>query len=991
MEFEGIVRGGSATRLVLAAILSLAMLAVLAASALAAEGEGEGFGVDKWEAGTCANVACSDAGPSEYFYTQAAGHPEYGITDFRINSTQSGGAAGEVHVPEGHVDDVRVDLPEGLAVDPEAVDECTQPELEESACPAGSQVGEDEATGTVSVSTTVAKEIEQLVPILKGVPVAGVPGVENITVTEKFPVYNMQRLTGEPARFGVEVKSATLALAGIEAQIYLEGGLSWYHEPEAAGNESSHVTTGNFHEYFKIPNVAEQPELVESKLIFWGRPHEFNAAAPEKTFITMPSTCNGPQVTLLHISSHANPGEFLFYENETPVGAAGCGSLPNEPAIEQKPETATADAANGTTVTLRVPQGTDSPSTPNSPDVKQAVVTLPEGMTLNPSAATELEACPSIGIGTNDPIACPAHSVLGTVDVNAPGIPNGSLKGTVYLGTPKVKSTQNPGEAESGEEYRIFVAAEAPEYGVGVRLEGRVSANETTGRLTTTFSDLPAVPFESFELHFNGGPKAPLANPLLCGSASTSAAITPFSGQPAALPSSAFTVTPAGAGACGAPAFGPKQGTESSSTAAGAATSFTLDLERPEGQQYLSQLSTALPTGLVGYIPSVPLCEEPQAAAGTCSAESKIGTATVSIGSGPKPYGLSGTVYLTGPYENAPYGMSIVVPATKVGPFDYGDIVTRAKIAIEPYTARVLVSSSLPTIVGGAPLRLRNVSVAIDRSGFLINPTSCGALATNTTFGSTLGATSAAATPFQASGCNSLAFKPKLTATTKGKTSRKDGASLTVTVTAPQHESNIHEVRVILPRKLVARLNTLNHACLLEVFEKGPGGCPKEAKVGTASVETPVLPGKLTGAAYFVSLGHAGFPNLDIVLKGDGVTVILVGATNIKGKYTHSNFTTVPDVPFSKFTVSLPEGENSALSPDGKLCKHKGKLKMPTSLVAQSGAKLTTKTKIKVTGCPKKKHKKGKHHGKAAKGKHKGPAGAKRRKGAGGKKVSKKH
>lgn len=990
----------SPARLVLTALLSLAALASVASPAFAAEGEGEHFGVDKWEAGTCIETTCHDpvAGESAAehesdvasFYTQAAGHPEYGITDFRINSAQSTGAAGPVHVPEGHVEDVRVDLPEGLAVDPEAVEECAQAELEESKCPAGSQVGIDEAEGTVDVSSEVLEKIIKLpgVKITGVLPNAG--GLEYVTVTEEFPVYNMQRLNGEPARFGVEVKSPTLELAEIEAQIYLEGGISWYHEPEAAGGETTHVTTGNFHEYFKIQKIPEQPQLVESKLIFWGRPHEFNSAAPEKTFITMPSTCSGPQTTLLHISSYEKPGEFLFYSNETPVGATGCASLPDKPEIEQKPESSTqSDATNGTTVTLRVPQGTNSPSTTNSPDVKTAVVTLPEGMTLNPSAANGLEACPSVGIGTNEAVKCPAGSVLGTVSVDAPGIPNGSLTGTVYLGTPKAKTTQNSGEAESGEEYRIFIVAEAPQYGVGVRLEGRVSANETTGRLTTTFSDLPAVPFESFALHFIGGAKAPLANPLSCGAATTSAAITPFSGEAAALPSSAFTITPISSGASCA-SFAPTQSSSSSTTAGGANTDFTLNFERPEGQQYLSQVSAALPLGLVGYIPSVPLCEEPQAASGTCSAESKIGTATVKVGSGSAPYELGGTVYLTGPYEGAPYGMSIVVPATKVGPFDYGNIVTRAKIAIEPYTARVVVSSSLPTIVGGAPLRLRNVSVAINRSGFLINPTSCGALATNTTFTSTLGATSAAASPFQATDCSSLPFKPKFTATSKGKTSRKKGASLTVTVTAPEHEANIHEVRVILPKKLVARLATLNHACVLETFDASPGSCPKDSKVGTASVTTPVLPDKLKGTAYFVSLGHAGFPNLDIVLKGDGVTVILVGQTNIKGKYTHSNFTAVPDVPFSKFTVSLPEGSNSALSPDGDLCKNKSKLKMPTSLVAQSGAKLTEKTPIKVTGCPKKKGKKhhGKHHkGKVGGGKHKGSA--KKRKKAGGK--AKKH
>ncbi|MHB1810310.1 MAG: hypothetical protein ACYCU0_13620 [Solirubrobacteraceae bacterium] len=1003
MESEGTIASGRGrARLLLIALLSVAMLAGAAAPALAAEGEGEGFGAYKWEAGTCQEVNCKDGdAPSEYatkFYTQAAGHPQFGITDFRINSKQSG-SSGETHTPEGHVDNVRVDLPPGLAVDPEATELCSEAALKESKCPAGTQVGEDEATGTVKVSETAAKKIEELVPILKGTPVPGAPGTESITVTEKFKVFNMERLQGEPARFAVEVSSPTLELAGIKSDIFIEGGISWYHEPAGGpGTETYNVTTGDFHEYFKIPNVAEQPEVVESKLIFWGRPHEHNPAAPERTFITLPSTCEGIQTTLLHLSDHAEPGRFLFYKNPTPVGATGCGALADKPEIEQKPETSTADAPNGTTVVLRVPQGTSSPSTPNSPDVSSAVVTLPEGMTLNPSAANGLQACSNsgIGIGTNAPIECPVGSVLGTVNVNAPGIPNGSLTGHVYLGTPKQKGAQNPGEAESGEEYRIFVAAYSARYGVGVRLEGRVSANERTGRLTTTFSNLPQVPFETFELHFNGGPKAPLANPLLCGSAPTSAAITPFTGQPAAQPSSAFTVAFAGGGPCAAPPFRVGQGTASGTTAAGASSSFTFELERPEGQQYLSRLSTALPIGLVGEIPKVPLCGEPAASAGACPVQSQIGTANVAVGSGSVPLELGGDVYLTGLYEGAPFGLSIVVPATSVGPFDFGNIVTRASISVDPYTTRVTVASSLPSIVGGAPLRLRRARVSIDLPGFMINPTSCGPLSTESAFTSTLGASSVAATPFQTSGCGSLPFKPRFTAVTRGRTSRRGGAALEVTVTAPEHEANIHEVRVILPKKLVARLSTLNRACPLESFNANPEALCKGSIVGKATVATPVLPGKLEGNAYFVSLGHAGFPNLDLVLKGDGVTVILVGQTNIKGKFTHSNFTSVPDVPFSKFTVSLPEGPNSALSPNGKLCKGRRLLRMPTSIVAQNGAKINQKTKIVVRGCPKphrkKKHRRRKRrhgHGRHGRGKRKHATGKSKRHGTGGR--SKKH
>ncbi len=390
--------------------------------ALGAQGaSAAAFGVSKWEAGTCVAANCSDGMP-ESFYTQAAGHPPYGITDFRFNSQKLLGPV--LERPEGHVKDVRVDLPTGLAVDPEAVPTCSQPQIEASACPPESKVGEDQAVGAAA----------------------------GLAVEESFPVYNMERNYGESARFGVEVKSALISLLKLESVIYLEGGLSWHQEPEAQGAETSGVATGDYHEYFKIREVPTEPELIESRLIFWGVPFDHNGGLPgtDKTFITMPSDCSGPQVTWLHVDSYEEPGRFQAYSNETPVGASGCDALDYKPEVSQRPETTVSDAPDGTEVTVRIPQATDHPESTNSPDLLDATVTLPEGMTLNPSTANGLEACPDslFKMGTGQKVECPDKSVLGTVEVNAPGVPDGSLTGKVYLGTPRSS------EPASGQEYR---------------------------------------------------------------------------------------------------------------------------------------------------------------------------------------------------------------------------------------------------------------------------------------------------------------------------------------------------------------------------------------------------------------------------------------------------------------------------------------------------------------------------------------------------------
>jgi hypothetical protein len=898
---------------------------VLAAGATVFAAGAQALSVTKWEAGTCKEVSCTDAGSHSAFYTQAAGHPNFGITDFEF-AYKEVGLLTKSKEPEGKVKDVRVDLPQGLAVDPEVTETCSEEQLDEFKCPAGSEVGEDEATGTATVYEALHL---------------------GDTVTEHFPVYNMVRKPGQPARFGVEINSATLeALAGLghdlRGHLYLEGGISWHHEPETS--ESSGVATGDYHEYFKIQNIPEQPEVVESRLIFKG-------VVNGHAFLTLPSTCSSKPITTLHVDSYEAPGSFQPYTNETPVAATGCGALAFKPSFSLVPETTQSDQPDGVSAQLHVPQLLSEPSKPDSPDVQSAEVTLPEGMTLNPSAANGLAACSSEQFANG---GCPAGSGIGSFSVNAPGIPDGSLTGGVYVGAPEEGQTGK--EPESGGEFRIFLLGEAPQYGVGLQLEGRVKANTTTGRLTAVFANAPQVPVEDLTLHFNGGPRAPLANPLSCGAAQPSAAITPYGGEPPAVAAAqGFVVDGNGSGGeCASPLpFALTQSlTPQSPANAGAYDPATFSLSRGDGQQYLSQLTTTLPAGLLGAIPSVPLCGEPAANAGSCPATSQIGTVTVTAGAGSEPYSFTGRAYLTGPYGSAPYGLSIVVPAV-AGPYNLGEVLTRAGITVGLYSGRVTVTSTLPTIESGVPLRLKSLSVAVNRKNFLFNPTSCGPLATESLLGGTLGASQSLSSPFQAGNCAALPFKPNISVSTGGRPTKAGGASLDVKVTQAAGEANIREMQLQLPKQLPSRLTTLQKACLEASFEAAlpPGSCSTMARVGSVAVTTPVLPGVLRGPAYLISHGGESFPDLDLVLQGDGVEVVLVGHTHIsRTGITTSTFESLPDVPISSVEVNLPVGPYSALATDGRLC-HAG-LVAPTTIIAQSGAKVTQNTKIAVTGCP---------------------------------------
>ena len=387
---------------------------------------------------------------------------------------------------------------------------------------------------------------------------------------------------------------------------------------------------------------------------------------------------------------------------------------------------------------------------------------------------------------------------------------------------------------------------------------------------------------------------------------------------------------------------------------AGAYTGFALTLKRGPGEQYLGQARVVLPEGLVGAIPSVTTCTEAQAQAASCPASSEIGAASAEAGAGTEPYDFTGgAVYLTGPYNGAPYGLLVEVPAL-VGPFNLGLVPVRAALNIDPNSARVIISSSLPTVFKGISLRLRSVSVDVTRPDFLFNPTACGSLAVESTLtgfvpGSAEAATTTVSSPFQVSSCSALAFRPKFVAASSSKTSKADGASVQTTIAQPAHEANIREVSATLPGELVTRLATLQKACSEATFAHDPLDCPVDSKVGGVRVHTPVLAGTLAGPAYLVSHGGAAFPDLDLILEGDGVRVILTGHTQIKGGITTTTFASLPDVPISSVAVNLPVGPHSALASNGNLCT--SPLVMPTTLLAQDGAKLSQRTRLAVAGC----------------------------------------
>lgn len=897
-------------------------------------------------------------------FTTAGGRVPFGVTDFKVLTVPGGKYSTGTVVPTLRVTHIRTDVAPGLATNPFAVPRCSLAELGKELVPGSgfftapgleckeSVIGENNATvyggdpkaggaGDLPLSGTVY----DLVPG-EGESVANGSKLSSLYgVALGLP----KPLTGALLKKGFEEAEAKGAKPGengfpslgeqkfLEEQQYfahtlIKGNVEWGKEARGTGQ-------GDYHDYFEI-DVSPKLPLIRSRLTFEG-------TIGTGDFITNATSCPGHNTTSLKVTDLEGK-EAPAKTFTTPIGLSGCGSLLFEPNFKLASGSTLSDQPNELTTEAAVP---NAPKANAQSQVKTASVTLPEGMTLNPSAANGLQACTVAQARIHSEVfgsECPAGSELGTVSLEVPTLPAGSLTGNMYLGGPVTGSETGP---ITGPPYIVYVVAGSKKYGISVRLKGEVVPNEATGRVTTIFQENPEQPFTKLSLHFNKGVLTSIANPLVCGTPTGSASFVPVTGTPASKE------VPFGASVtgCASPLpFSLTQTTANQAPSGGEKTSYALNIERSDGQRYLSQIRTVLPAGLVGLLPTVTKCPEAQANSGECSVTSKIGVVAVKAGAGPTPYEFNGNVYLTGPYGGAPFGMSVVVPAV-AGPFNLGNVVTRGTINVEPYSARVVATSTLPTIVKGIPLRLKRVLVSINKQGFLQNPTNCGVLATETTLtgfvpGVAGAATQTLSSPFQVNNCSKLAFKPKFSAATGAKTSKANGASLETTINMPVGNANVKSVLVQLPKQLPSRLTTLQKACPEKTFANNPYECPSGSFVGGVRANTPTLAVKLKGPAILVSHGGQAFPDLDLLLEGEGVRVILVGNTKIKNGITTTNFATTPDVPVSSITVNLPVGAHSALTANGNLCANK--LVMPTTMVGQNGSTFKQNTTIRVTNCP---------------------------------------
>jgi len=713
-----------------------------------------------------------------------------------------------------------------------------------------------------------------------------------------------------------------------------------------------------------------------------------------KPFVSLETDCNQSPLTRLSIDSFQRPGSFTgegypavpafpavpdedlnwpgsgwkTYGSASPA-VTGCESLDFEPDISFDPGTSAADGPAGLHADLQIPQKTAPPFPKPDADapagdvedyvddataywksedgravahLKDTVVTMPAGVSLNPSAATGLVACPDSVVGVreqgNPPLFnnadpadgiggddCPDGSKIGTARVETPLLDE-PLTGDVILGEPKSTDPQ------SGEMLRTFLVLRNKARGLVAKIYGTAKADPATGQITATFANNPELPFDRLELDFKGGDKGLLAMPKSCGAPAWAAAFTPWSSVGAATP---VPDSPDG-GAFAVDAnctFGFAPGLDAGMDIRRARAHGTLSFEmtRPEGQQWINGLTAKLPKGLLASVKGVPLCTDSQAAAGACPAGSKIGIADASAGSG-DPFVLEekGEVFLTEGYKGGAYGLLVKVRGI-AGPFrgsqELSPILVRQALHVDRTTAEVTaISDPFPTVHHGIPLRVRRIAVLVNRPSFMLNPSNCSAKQIDAAIGSAEGAVANRSRPFTASACRDLPFKPKLAIRLTGPKQVKTGKHPGVRARVSQAgvgEAGIERAEVRLPKSLA--LDPDNAQALCD-FEDGTsanpeGRCPSGSIVGRAQAVSPLLNRPLVGNVYFVknvrrsSTGNLirTLPMLIVALRGE-IAINLKGESNVKRGKLVNTFANVPDAPISRFDLNIKGGKNGIVA-----------------------------------------------------------------------------
>ncbi|MFL5872250.1 MAG: hypothetical protein ACJ75T_02085 [Solirubrobacterales bacterium] len=833
---------------------------------------------------------------------RASSHPFAYTIHFDLNTNPDGKSEG------GTLRDILIEAPPGLVGNPKAIPTCSRRIFEDS-CPPSTQIG--------IVRAVIPGFPEIVTPLYNVVPPPGVATAFGVNASA-VQLTSLQYATVRESDYGVNVLTPSLPvlITSVTATIWgtpADPG----HTPERGPDSSD-----------------------------GGYPSE----APVLPFLTLPADCSAPLGITVKVDSRENPGAYVGDSSVMrdgagiPVTMTGCETVPFSPSLDAAPTTHQAESAAGLNFELKLPnEGLLTPGGVTETEPEKTEVTLPAGVTVNPSAASGIVGCSEaqFASATVDSPGCPDASKVGTLVAKTPLLDE-AIEGSVFLAQPHANKFDSL--------LALYIVAKAKERGILVKQAGLVQADPRTGQLTTTFDGLPPLPYSAFEFALREGPRAPLITPQFCGTYTTTAKLYPFSAPDSPVTRTApFTITSgAGGAACASseaelpahPAF--SAGT--TSPVAGHYSPFVFRVSRSDGEQRFSSIAATLPTGLVGKLRGVPYCPEAGIATAasrtaegggaeelanpSCPAASQVGVVNVAAGAGPSPYTTQGKAYLAGPYKGAPLSLEIITPAV-AGPFDLGSVAVRTALSIGLFDAQIHAQSDpLPTILHGIPLDVRSISLQMDRDQFTLNPTNCSAKTVAGGLTSLTGQGIPLTSPFAVGGCKGLDFQPKLQISLKGGTKRSGHPALKAIVTFPEGgQANIARAQVELPASEFLDQGHIGTVCTQPQLKSQ--SCPAASIYGKATAYTPLLDKPLTGPVYLgAGFGHT-LPDLVADLNGQ-IRVLAHGRVDTGKKHGIRNtFEAVPDAPISKFVLEMKGGKKGLLVNSVDICKgtHKALVK----------------------------------------------------------------
>jgi hypothetical protein len=919
------------------------------------------------------------AGEGGATITQAGSHPGSVEIEFNLKTVPNPVPGPEHGLPisdESPLRNATVEVPPGLVGDPTAVPRCTLAELiydgtTKTKCADSTQIG------VASNEFNLNGSHQEI----------------------RSAVYNLQPDPGQPALFGFKAFLTVIIMV-----------------PALRSN-------GDYGFDVTVSNIDQSVPVTTSDVTLWGVPaspeHDgergnplanecadgsagppCSSDSPLKPFLRLPTDCGASSLPFgFGVESWSGKTSFATALAQNPEGkqieVTRCDRVPFEPSIGGGTTADSAGSASGLDFSMSLPEaGIKNPDGIGQGDLKKAVVKLPEGVTLNPSAGEGLGACSpaqyqSESLKTPLGAGCPDASKLGTVSIETPLLPKGeAVSGSLFLAQP-----DDPTTAASGAEnpfdslLATYLVVRSVERGVIVKMAGKIDTDPTTGQITTTFENLPQLPFTNFQLHLREGDRAPLVSSSTCGPQVTKARLVPWS---AALPDEAAEVESTvmitrgiGGGPCptGLPPFRPSLLAGTINNAAAQYSPFYFRLSRSDDEQEITHFSVKLPPGVVGKLAGIPFCPDAAIAAAegrehlgggkeeqsspSCPAASEIGRTLVGAGVGSVLTYVPGKVYLAGPYNGSSLSIAAVTSGV-VGPFDIGTIVVREALKVDPETAEVFIdaagSDPIPHIVSGIVTHIRDLRVYADRPEFVLNSTSCTPTSTaSTVLGSGLDFASAlddspvtVTDRFQAADCAHLGFGPKLALSLKGGTKRGSSPGLKAVLTARKGDANIGRAQVTLPHSEFLEQGHIGTVCTRVQFKAGSGNgekCPPASIYGYAKVTTPLLDEPLAGPVFLRSSNHP-LPDLVAALNSNKIDIALDGRIDsVKGQI-RVTFEDVPDAPVTKFTLRMRGGKKSLLVNSTGLCRKNHRA--ISHFVGQNGKVKNSRPVLKATGCGKK-------------------------------------